>query len=494
MLPELVAHIAGYCYGKEKNRLMRLNILYCNVIKDKTLLFTTNINTISQVDKIEALIHYGRINNITMVKFLIDHGVDVNSENILGMTLYHVAPNLTRLFPNMLNKIPFITPLHRAVYKGDMQEVKRLLNGCPIRKLPNEYTPIVIAACKGHIDIVKLLISKDIMGFDLALRKASSYGYVDIVKLLVESYQGTGVNINCKYKEGLSPLHFASRSGHTDIVTLLLTLGAQVDLINRDKETPLHLACEYGYIDIVKLLLDYGANIDQPNECGWTPLHYATEHNHINIVEWLIDKGAMKDLENSDGWLPSHFAYTRNINMVKLLINPLHINYPTNEGATPLILAIEDKNMDIVKFLIKQGANINYKKDNGSTCLMISLQFGTTEISKLLILKGADVNYINHLGHNALVKALRYNSDCVRLLINYGADVNDGPDGWTPLSIASYYCDVTIVKLLLDYGAISSPLTTDSTTDLMIKKGDTPLSIAQKKNKYDIVKLLQNYC
>lgn len=51
-----------------------------------------------------------------------------------------------------------------------------------------------------------------------------------------------------------SPLHWASKGGHTKIVEMLIARGARVHTTNMGDDTPLHLASAHGHRDIVLMV------------------------------------------------------------------------------------------------------------------------------------------------------------------------------------------------------------------------------------------------
>ena len=59
---------------------------------------------------------------------------------------------------------------------------------------------------------------------------------------------------------GGTPLHVAAMKGYIDIIELLLESGANIDAVNDDQETPLYKSCNFNQLDAVKVLLRYGAN------------------------------------------------------------------------------------------------------------------------------------------------------------------------------------------------------------------------------------------
>eukprot|EP00096_Caligus_rogercresseyi_P007591 TRINITY_DN25524_c0_g1_i1.p1 TRINITY_DN25524_c0_g1~~TRINITY_DN25524_c0_g1_i1.p1 ORF type:complete len:179 (+),score=19.43 TRINITY_DN25524_c0_g1_i1:29-538(+) len=78
---------------------------------------------------------------------------------------------------------------------------------------------------------------------------------------------------------GLSALHYAARSGHAAIVSLLLKTGkARVDPLSPSgSSTPLHRAAYMGHLDIVQLLLDHGADPHLTDSDGNNALHKSSE-------------------------------------------------------------------------------------------------------------------------------------------------------------------------------------------------------------------------
>ncbi|CAO3590577.1 unnamed protein product [Absidia cylindrospora] len=76
--------------------------------------------------------------------------------------------------------------------------------------------------------------------------------------------------VNTKDEEGLTALHHACDSGYTDVVQLLLDLGADINATTNDSETPLHYACISEQAAAAQLLIDKGCDIAIKDADGQT--------------------------------------------------------------------------------------------------------------------------------------------------------------------------------------------------------------------------------
>ena len=156
-------------------------------------------------------------------------------------------------------------------------------------------TPLCEAACKGHKNVVKILIDKgadpnEACHFPYSgytpVNMAASAGHKDVVQLLLD--KGADPN-EASTRMGFTPLHGAASGSHKYVVQLLLERGAEPNRITKDgyQETPLHLAAERGQLDVVKMLLDGGANSHATDYYGRTPMQQAADKGHSEVVKLL---------------------------------------------------------------------------------------------------------------------------------------------------------------------------------------------------------------
>lgn len=110
-------------------------------------------------------------------------------------------------------------------------------------------------------------------------------------------------------------------------------------------------------IDRAAALLEDGAD---PNEYGryiYPPIYFALENDNYDMTKMLLEYGANPDATGAWDTQIFHFAIQNNdLDFIKLLIeNGADINF-TVSGRTPLDLAYETDNDEVIDYLIENGA------------------------------------------------------------------------------------------------------------------------------------------
>ena len=176
---------------------------------------------------------------------------------------------------------------------GDVTKIESLLSlGFPVdsRDATNK-TPLMIAACHGELQAVECLVGK-------------------------------GASPSLEDNDGWNSLHWASRTGNTHIIELLLlTHGPDIDSTTADGETPLMIAARYGKLQAVKCLLGKGASPSLEDNGGWNSLHFASRNGNTVIIDTILSYGV--DIESK-----------------------------TEFGETPLMIAQECGHIEAVTYLL----------------------------------------------------------------------------------------------------------------------------------------------
>jgi ankyrin repeat protein len=221
--------------------------------------------------------------------------------------------------------------------------------------------------------------------------------------------KSSDVDVNISHGHHRTPLSFAAQWGRTEVLKLLLDLGAEVDPMDDDSSMmPLAHACKSGHLEAAKLLLDRGANVNsQHGPFFCSPLEYAAEKGHMEIVKLLLDQNNVNvDIKNSFSQTPL-IAAVRNshTDVLKLLLDrgadanlkDSDMRTPNSfywaEGKTPLHHAIEcNSDKDILELLLEYGAVVDSKDKYGKTPLFQSLMLRRLATAEFLLERGADIN------------------------------------------------------------------------------------------------------
>lgn len=89
-----------------------------------------------------------------------------------------------------------------------------------------------------------------------------------------------------------TPLEIAANRGHLSIVNLLLENGCEIDAEDLKEFTPLQEAASQGHIDVVRYLLQIGAACDGAASSGYTPLCSIASRGYLEIIALLLNHGA----------------------------------------------------------------------------------------------------------------------------------------------------------------------------------------------------------
>lgn len=197
----------------------------------------------------------------------------------------------------------------------------------------------------GRLGVVKQLLSTDpdlIKVRDernwTPLHCASSEGLVDIVSFLIS----TGADAHASDDKGETPLFGAAQSS-PKIVQMLLKAGANINKKNREGKTILHELAYYGEQNASQFVISCGADVNAEDNNGMTPLHYAALSGLYDEVALLIANGAKLDNLDNRGFTPLHVAVSANIMEHKLPFYIRTVEILIERGAITLMQTLNGK-------------------------------------------------------------------------------------------------------------------------------------------------------
>lgn len=248
-----------------------------------------------------------------------------------------------------------------------------------------------------------------------ALMDASMKGNSAIVRLLLEH----GANPNAVSDDNHTALWQALLKRDTRIVRLLLEAGADVEY-ERDNDTPLMKACYLGDTSMATLLIAYGADINKGNRDNWTPLMDACMKGNMELVQNLLMMHPELNTCSHNGdtalWLAVRNKHTEIARSLLIYgANPMCCRMVHSL----MICATELNDIDILERLRAKGCDVNWSNEDGWSPLMNAAMHGNIDIIRWLLRNGAIPTYCLVDGTSAAGVAARHNNQAAETLLNH---------------------------------------------------------------------------
>ena len=343
-------------------------------------------------------------------------------------------------------------------------------------KIESHTLDYYIYRCNDYIvNGIKKLMGYPINPQENYLHIAARCSNADMVKMLLDH----NLDIGTRDEHGHTPLHVAIiEANNVEIAQILLS---KVNLLNNrtmqyimsHKDDYLHDAIRHASSDMVQLLIDMGANIATTDANNITPLYSAiVESNNPSILKALTDTNAKykaqygKDIINihaqdASGFTPLYLAIVKakSAAMLQILVDAdVDIHANDNTGYTPLYLAIiEAQSPELLKTLIDSKVNIHTKDDSGFSPLYLAIaKAKSPELVKVLINAGIDIDSKDNSGFTLLDLAIikSDNIKIVQLLAEHGCDITAcDKSGQTYLhKAAMYHSSAAMIAALIKLG------------------------------------------
>jgi ankyrin repeat protein len=383
-----------------------------------------------------------------------------------------------------------VTPLARGCENGSLGVVERLLSAGADANVAESsgLTPLMIAAKSGNVQLIKALLARGAtvnaatgQTKETALMWAVAGQHTDVAKALIEA----GADVRASSASGFTPLLIAARNGDVALATMLTAAGADVNATGSDGTHLLPFALVNGQAKFAEFLLERGAD---PNGAmgGIRALHAAvgavnpwlgewaqkhagalsgrslTPEERLRLVTALLDRGADPNVGTTKSAVfMDYLAYPW-----KGAFEPYSCGTGDLRGATPVWLAAyaangsgagmgrrrgtpgadrpgdaTDPNVELMRVLLKGGADPRIPTADGTTALMVAAGLGRCtndytlqrgarsqggeQAVTLLLDAGVEVNAINEAdftaAHGAAFRGL---NEIIQILVERGANIN----------------------------------------------------------------------
>lgn len=267
------------------------------------------------------------------------------------------------------------------------------------------HTALTLASCTGRQDIVQLLLARGANalhrardGWTLfhAAALSGNLGYIqswDPSKIPTSFWMGvcdftlSGISARPLLVKRMTATHIAARNGRSHFLNYLIRkkLLFNVNAVTEYPSlTPLHLACAFGHLEVVEILISCEANVNVRDALGLLPIEIAAERGHFTVFKTLMKSGSEKpstrfghsverlmskgrgsvedaELSKSMSQLEFESAIARGELELcqRLVANGQSINakLPTH-SYTPLVHALVEGQTDIVDWLVSLGVKV----------------------------------------------------------------------------------------------------------------------------------------
>ena len=191
---------------------------------------------------------------------------------------------------------------------------------------------------------------------------------VDKDLITLDSLLQTGIDVNITEEDrGATVLLIASSfKDYEDVVSFLISRGADINFRGKDGRTPLIWAAGNS-LESSKMLLENGADINAKGNDGMNAFIQSTfgilsKKVSTDVMDLLLENGADVNSallsKNAAGWTALHFASINgDTELVEyLILQGAKVNHTSDEGSTALSLAKQEKYEALVSLLKKHGA------------------------------------------------------------------------------------------------------------------------------------------
>ncbi|CAJ1374900.1 unnamed protein product [Effrenium voratum] len=298
------------------------------------------------------------------------------------------------------------TPLSIAARRGMLDVVDLLLEaGADVNRDRSRGSPLMEAAGEGHLEVVQKLLevrasvnygamrstvamTEDVLNFwqcETALHRAARSGHQAVLQLLVESRGDPTLENRC----GETPLllFLNARAGQLrveplQLVQTLVDASAEVNYVGPNCRTALLLAAKMGFVEVAQYLVEKRADVQHQDADGCTALMRAAAANHTKLLQLLLDCEAEVNTMSDEGTALTRAAGGALEAAELLLAHRAEVDAKGVDTDTALTLAVRSGLLPVARLLLQHGARVNKKGSRATTALIEAAKKGLLQLGK----------------------------------------------------------------------------------------------------------------
>lgn len=438
---------------------------FLDILADKV----TDVNIVNTKGD-PLLVAASTLGNYTAVQELILSGVDVNK-------------------PNAFTKD---TALLRSLYNGHTEIAQRLVySGADINAVNNyRHSPLYVALEKQNVAMIELFLTSGVKeGLTPAylFRSVANKNEMGVLAML----KG-GVSPNIVNEKGNTPLIISASLGDLPSLQDLLAYRANVNMANQDGNTALIYAARYNHPEVIKMLLmpqtmQTPLDINAQNKAGETALYWGASKGYVEVVKRLLAAGADPTIAANNGMVPYAIAQKNGRGQVLEWFNRdiLEVENAVIEQDNAQLLAKQqekdepaEKEDDIFEATVKGNQErvqelvmydrtlLSLKDKQNRTPLLVAVENNQQQLVDYFIKEGAKLFDVSSVGNVLHITVAKNNKDMLErlvqearkngqlaLMLEYKISPAKNVPPLTPLGWAARSCNKELYQYLVSVGA-----------------------------------------
>lgn len=210
---------------------------------------------------------------------------------------------------------------------------------------------------------------------------------VSRVKTLIEKDPSL---VNVKDSWNRTPLHYAVITGHIELVQLFIDKGADLSTRTLEGDTPLNLALVLSRDkELIDILLEHNADYDGSGSKALTMLQASARNGLDRMFNYLVEKegGSIFADKEKNKWTLQDVVTGGSIELLEILIDR---DIPLEKGRdiygwTLIHYAAAKGNLEILKYLVKQGIDINQRTHAGESAYNLAKKNNQKKMQDVII-------------------------------------------------------------------------------------------------------------